>query len=157
MIPNGYRGEIVIFFEEPCGREPIYENGRRLYTLSNAGHLITKFKVNRGYFDREFFFVDEQGSRSKIPEFHWQNFETETKEWNLYRQTPVEEFTKETVGAFWAYGSETYVISQKSFAYLIWSYNDFEREQQVLRNERKASSERADLYLHACREIGESP
>lgn len=41
LIPNGYRGEIVVFLDEQCGSDPAYENGRRIYLIGSDGILIT--------------------------------------------------------------------------------------------------------------------
>lgn len=67
---------------------------------------------------------------------------------------PVESFSKDTVGAFWAYGSETYFVSRNSIGYRIWSYNDLERDSKVTWNESKQFAENAKLELHSCLETG---
>ena len=156
LIPNNYRGQIVVFHDEPCGSELVYENGRRLYEIGNDEDvLITKFKKNRGYLDRKFFYVNEYRERSQIPEFQKQNFETEKKEWSLYSHPiPVDLFTRDTLGAFWAYGTETYGISRNSIAYRVWSYNDLERDDKIRWSENKEFGKEADLILLFCRESG---
>lgn len=126
LIPQNYRGEIVIYMNEECGLEPVFENGRRVYAIPDTGVLITKFGKNRGYLDRKFYLVDEAGKRTEIPLFARQNFETERVEWNDSPEAAYGELTEETVGAFWAYGSETYYHSRNSIAYRITDYRYFE-------------------------------
>ena len=151
LVPENYRGEIVVFYNEPCGQEPEIENGRRVYRLSENGILITKFGENDGFLDRKFYLIDAQGARTQIPLFLWQNFETEKKEMGA-GTTSGHELTKETVGAFHSYGAETYHVSQNSRAYIISDYRYYDRDQKERGRERKAFSETAELYLHGCRE-----
>ena len=74
LIPQNVRGEIVVFYDESCGQEAVYENGSRIYKVPESGILITKFKENPGHLNRKFYSVDADGNRTKIYEFHWQNF-----------------------------------------------------------------------------------
>lgn len=146
LIPLHYQGEIVIFYDEPCGRAVRYENGRRIYEFPNSGILISQFEKNSGHLNRNFFLVDESRSRIEIPQFRWQNFETEKKE------IPNESFTEDTVGTFWSYGSETYHLSRNSLAFIIASYRHFERDQKDRWQESKMFTEKAGELLKRCRE-----
>lgn len=152
LVPNIYRGEIVVFYDEPCGREPKKENGRRIYEISNKGVLITKFKKNQGILDQEFFLVEDEQNRIEIPYFRRQNFETEKKEWTTFQKGPNEEFTRETVGAFFAYGRETYFLSGNSLGYIISNYHYFERDEKERWREGKHFAEVAGKLLKECRE-----
>ncbi len=155
LIPDQYRGQIVIFYDEPCGSEEVEENGRRVYVIGTDGILITKVNKNSGYLNRNFFYVNENWERSEIPEFRRQNFETEKKEWNLYNHpVSVESITFDTVGAFWGYGTEIYALSRNSISYYIWSYNDFVRDPKVMRVEITDFSKKAAQRLQSCRETG---
>ncbi len=152
LIPTDYRGDIVIFYDEGCGQEPLIVKGRRIYQISNDGVLITKFKKNSGYLDQEFYLVDENENRTEIPKFGRQNFHTEKKVWGDFLSTPVEEFTKETVGAFHSYGAETYFFSPKSFGFIISDYRYFDRDSKDISLERKQFTETAVKLLKECRE-----
>ncbi len=151
LIPTDYRGEIVIFYDEACGQDPVIERGRRIYQFSKEGVLITKFKENRGYLDQKFYVVDENENRTEIPQFVRQNFDTEKKEWGDYQSTPVEEFTKETIGAFHSYGTETYFFSPKSISFSISDYRYFDRDSEDISLERKQFTESAVKLLKECR------
>ncbi len=155
LTPNNYKGQIVVFYDEQCGSEEVDENGRRVYVIGTDGILITKVNKNSGYLNRNFFYVKENGERTAIPAFQRQNFETEKKEWNLYNQPiSVESFARDTVGAFWGYGTETYALSRNSFSYYIWSYNDLVRDPKVRGVEITEFSKKARQRLKSCRDMG---
>lgn len=152
LIPNDLRGEIVVFYDEPCGQLPVYRNGRRVYEISTDGVLITQFKKNHGYLDQKFYLADSDNSEIEIPYFQRQNFETEGKEWSLYHSTSVDGFTKESVGAFWAYGSETYFLSHNSFGFIISDYHYWELSENDRWLEGKKFAEIASNQLKNCRQ-----
>lgn len=153
LIPQHHRGEIVVFLDEPCGGEPVLENGSRIYSIGDDGVLITRSKKNDGYLNRKFFSLTAEGDRKPIPEFQRQDLDTEKKEWELFGQPiPVESFSPETVGVFWAYGSKTYQISRNSISYVVGSYNDRKRDSKTREHELNKFAERADKLLQECRE-----
>lgn len=151
LIPDRFRGEFVIFYDEPCGSPPKYVDGRRVYEIPESGVLVTAFDKNKGYLDRKFFFVSNDGITREFPEFHRQNYETERKEWNLYRQTPVEELTKETVGAFWSFGSTLVIESRNLFGYLVADYHYFELPEKERFQKRNQFEQNAKSILKICR------
>ena len=151
LIPKDLRGEIVIFYDESCGQSPIYENGGRIYKIPESGVLVTQFKKNRGYLDRKFYLVDENGNRIEIPQFHWQDFETEKRNQSYFPQTADGELTRETVGAFWAYGAETHLISKNSIAYIIENFQYYEKDSKERWIEGKKFTETADKLFQECR------
>lgn len=152
LIPKDFRGSFVVFYKEPCGRPPVYRDGRRVYEISQEGVLITQFEENRGGLNQKFYLVDSETNEIEIPFFHRQNFETEKKEWSMFHQSPAEDFTKETVGVFWGYGLETFSISQDSFGFVISNYHYFEKEEKDVWLERKQFIEKARITLRDCRQ-----
>jgi len=150
LIPANYRGEIVVFYEEACGESAHFEDGRRIYRLGDDGVLITQHTKNRGFLNRKFFLVDQEGNIEEIPAFGRQDFETEKKEWRTRATRP--DLSKETVGMFWAYGTEMYVTSRNSISYIVASYNEFESgDAQSKFQERKRFTARAAEILDNCR------
>lgn len=152
LIPKEFRGSLVVFYNEPCGRPPIYRNGRRVYEVSQEGVLITQFEENRGSLNQKFYLVDSEKNEIEIPFFRGQNFETERKEWRIFHQGRVEDFTKETVGVFWGYGLETFSISQDSFGFVISNYHYFEKNEKDHWLERKQFIKTATKLLKDCRQ-----
>lgn len=151
LIPKDLRGEIVVFYDESCGQPPVYENGRRIYKIPESGVLITQFGKNLGHFDRKFYLVDESENKIEIPQFHWQDFETEKRNQPYFPQTATAELTKETVGAFWGYGAETYRISKNSISYIIETFQYYEKDSEERWVESKKFIETADKLFQECR------
>ncbi len=151
LIPQNYRGQIAVFYNETCGQETVYENGRRIYKLPESGVLITKFKENRGYLDQKFYLVDQNASKTEIPRFNRRNFDAEQRDRSRFPSISVQNFTKDSVGAFWAYGSETYLLSKDSLSYEITSYDGFERPEKEQFLENKQFSVKAKTLLNQCR------
>jgi len=152
LIPKDLRGEIVVFYDEPCGQQPGYENGRRIYKIPDSGVLITNFKKNRGHLDQNFYLVDENENKNEIPRFHWQSFDSEQRNWYHFHSTPVTELTKDTVGAFWSYGSDTYGLSKNSFSYIISTFKYYEEDQKEQWLERKQFTKMTEKLLKECRQ-----
>jgi hypothetical protein len=151
LIPKDYRGEIVVFLDEECGSEPLMENGRRVYMISESGVLISKFKMNDGYLNRQFYLVDKPGNRQEIPAFDRQQFETEQEEWGAGKSQAFGPLTKETVGAFWAYGRYTYYASRNSIGYWISDHHLFDQNSQESEVARRKWAEQAVEELNRCR------
>lgn len=156
LIPANHRGEIEVFYDEPCGEPPRYEGGRRLYALSPEGVLFTQATKNDGFLNRKFYLIGEDGHREAIPQFGRQNFETEKKERGMNTGVDRQELTKETVGVFWAYGRETYYTSRNSIGYIVSNYRWFDRDQKETSLESKRFSEKAAEMLEKCRGTGRS-
>jgi hypothetical protein len=89
---------------------------------------------------------------TEIPQFLRQNFQTEKNEWNDSHSTPVKEFTEDIVGAFWGYGTETYLFSQNSFSHIISDFRHFERDAKESWLDRKRFTETAVKLLKECRD-----
>ena len=152
LIPKHLRGEIVVFYEEACGQPPLYEDKNRIYQIPESGVLITGFKKNNGHLSRKFYFVDESGNRTEILQLHWQDFDTEKQNWHSFYSNSADALTKDTVGAFWGYGSQTYGLSQNSFSYVISTYRDFEEDQKKQWLESKRFAATAKNLLNECRQ-----
>ena len=152
LIPKDFRGMLVVFYNEPCGRPPIYRDGQRVYEISQEGVLITQFDENRGSLNQKFYLIDSEKNEIEIPFFRRQNFETERKEWRIFHQSPVEDFTKETVGVFWGYGSGMNFVSEDSFSFVISNYLYFEKDEKNRWLERKRFTEMATKLLIDCRQ-----
>ncbi len=156
LIPSEYRGEFVVFYDEPCGTPAEFSEGRRLYRFSSDGVLITQHSENDGYFNRRFFMTDGEGVLHEIPKFGRQDYETEKKEWGTFTSVAKDDgLTKDTVGVFWAYGAETYHTSKKSISYIVSDYRRFEDTDAKVRFlERKRFTEKAVDFLMSCRNNG---
>jgi len=66
LIPNSYRGEILIIFDQPEGKEEEYEGKSRIYRIPENGVLFTKFQYSAGVIDHEYYFIDNSGEKVEI-------------------------------------------------------------------------------------------
>lgn len=61
LIPNGYRGKVVILYDQKNGEEEEFEGNYRVYKIPTNGILKTKFKVKGDSWnigDAKFYFVN---------------------------------------------------------------------------------------------------
>lgn len=71
LIPNDFRGRVVILFNQKNGISREYEGRNRVYKIPASGVLKTKFLSNTGEFglDDTNFFFESDSSRVSIPMF----------------------------------------------------------------------------------------
>jgi hypothetical protein len=85
LIPDSYRGAVEIVFDQDgsstkyknaLGRDSIYtrqpgapvkyEGESRIYEIPANGILLTQFHKNSGSYEAEYYFVDNNGSKTKL-------------------------------------------------------------------------------------------
>ncbi|TXD47817.1 DUF6843 domain-containing protein [Polaribacter sp. IC063] len=66
LIPENYVGTIKIRFNEKNGIEKKYENDKRIYEIPENGILKTKFNPQFGYHFPEYYYISENGKRTKV-------------------------------------------------------------------------------------------
>jgi hypothetical protein len=146
LIPQNFRGKIVIFYEEKCGQEPVYEHGRRIYKLPENGILITNFKKTRGILDQEFYFVDETGNRIPIPKRDVRDFN-----FNGRLSKTGNEPSRDEIAAFYSLAILPTILSGKYQTFVVSSYKFFEKDEKESWNEIKNFSEKSKNLLEECR------
>lgn len=73
LIPNGYRGRIVIFFNQSNGSAKEYIDKTRIYRIPLSGILLTQFEENPGFLSVEqneiayVFYDDSTKKEENIP------------------------------------------------------------------------------------------
>jgi hypothetical protein len=68
LIPKGYSGRVLVFFNTPDGQPLRYENRKRVYEIPTNGVLKTQSALNtRWHNPDEFFYYDSSGLRTPIP------------------------------------------------------------------------------------------
>lgn len=142
LIPQNFRGQFQIAFDESCGQPTNYENGKRIYQIPDNGVLITKFKQTNGVIDRKFFLVDENGNRAEMTDFHWSNFKREQKDWHwTFSRT---EPSKDAVGFFLAY--------RYGLSFIVSDYLSLESEDKETKEKKqKTFQNTVDFLLKECR------
>lgn len=69
LIPEGFKGEVVIFYDQPGGSARRYEEKYRVYNIPGCGVLVTQFDLNkRNMVNDKFYFVSKDGKRREIPQ-----------------------------------------------------------------------------------------
>jgi hypothetical protein len=143
LIPDNFRGHIVVVFNEDCGSSSIYEDGRRIYDFSQNNIVITKSKSQLGVLNRQFYSLDKTGKRTEMPEFHWGNFEEEQKDWHWVFSGS--NLSKNTVGVFWAYRND--------YSFVISDYEFLEKQDMQARDEtQKLFQTKLEAALINCRQ-----
>ncbi len=66
LVPKGFHGKIMIFFDQTDGQEKSYEGTARLYTVPPGGLMKSQFPKNGGCMNDnrlKFFYADSLGNR----------------------------------------------------------------------------------------------
>ena len=147
LIPQDFRGKITIFYEESCGEKPIYESGRRIYKFPENGILITNFKRTKGIIDQEFYFVDENGMRTRIPKKDVRDFNFKDR----LSKTETEP-SRDEIGAFFSWGDAPPIFTGKYNSFVISSYRYFEKPEKESWQIMKDFSEKRKTLLEKCRQ-----
>ena len=66
LVPDGFQGRINVIFNQPNAAPIPVEDGRRIYHIPADGILITNSKLETGFIDQEYYYVDKEGKRIKI-------------------------------------------------------------------------------------------
>jgi uncharacterized protein DUF6843 len=82
LIPEGYRGNVMVVFNQKNGRDEEYEGRRRIYRIPLSGVLFTKFKDEEGFINEEYFYVSRSGHRTKLGVLDTRDF---NEEWTLQK------------------------------------------------------------------------
>lgn len=72
LLPDGFRGKMIVFYNQPDGDEMQYENGARIYNVPSSGYLKTQFPRNGGCMNDDrlnFFYLDSLGTRKPLDYF----------------------------------------------------------------------------------------
>ena len=70
LIPVGFKGKVIIIFEQKNGTPTKYEKGRRIYDIPNDGILLTQFKLAYGLNDSKFYYKDSMDNRVQLTDFN---------------------------------------------------------------------------------------
>jgi hypothetical protein len=79
ILPQGFHGKIIVFFDQPDGQNMHYENDARVYQIPSSGLLKSQFKRNGGCMDDnriQFFYEDSLMRR--VPVDYFLNIDKDT-------------------------------------------------------------------------------
>jgi hypothetical protein len=77
LIPTNFEGSFKVIYGEKCGLNPPTEKGRIILQIPANGILIVKPEFESGIIDHEYYFIDEDGKRTKIEQY--ENYSDGTK------------------------------------------------------------------------------
>jgi hypothetical protein len=77
LIPEGYKGTVLVIFNQPDGEKPEYEDGRRIYRIPQTGVLFTQLKDEQGIINQEYFYISPNGERRKLGVLDTRDFNEE--------------------------------------------------------------------------------
>jgi hypothetical protein len=69
LLPEGFRGKIMVFFDQTDGQEMLYENTARIYQIPVSGVIKSQFPKNGGCMNDgriQFFYEDSVGTRQPL-------------------------------------------------------------------------------------------
>jgi hypothetical protein len=69
LVPEGFRGKIMVFFDQEDGQEAEYENSARVYRIPRSGFIKSQFPKNGGCMNDgriRFFYEDNTGNRAPL-------------------------------------------------------------------------------------------
>jgi len=72
LIPEGFRGKIMVFFDQEDGQKKHYEKESRLYRIPASGFIKSQFPKNGGCMSDgriQFYYEDSLGMRSPLDYF----------------------------------------------------------------------------------------
>jgi hypothetical protein len=81
LIPSNFTGRVNILFNKKEGAAKKYENDRRVYEIPFNGILVTQFKTNDGFTNREYYSTDNEGKRSPLEIFKYEHNKDGTLKW----------------------------------------------------------------------------
>lgn len=155
LIPSSYRGKVHVLFDEQCGQNEVYENGRRIYNVPAGGILLTQFKDEYGFIDQQYFFVDSLGRRVAIPQMDVRDF---NEVWTIEKNP--NEPSRDSLGVFHAGRTGGGTFNDRDFSFqefYVATYQQLKDSFQ-LRYDIKFDSIEQEL-LRDCRKVnpGEAP
>lgn len=73
LIHSNFEGKVNILFDKNAGETKKYQGDRRIYEIPSDGILITQFKANYGFVNRQYYSVDDKGGRTPLEIFEYDN------------------------------------------------------------------------------------
>lgn len=67
ILPAGYRGVVLILYDQTNGEPKKYEQGKRVHEIPPSGILKTQFSVNTGWHRFGEYYYRESGKLTRIP------------------------------------------------------------------------------------------
>ncbi len=127
LIPEGYKGNVLVIFNQSDGEKPEYEDGRRIYRIPQTGVLFTQFKDEQGIINQEYYYISPNGQRRKLGVLDTRDFNEEwTTEKNPHEppRDSLAVFNPGTMGTMGGMGGSDDNNSKVFLGLSVGTYND---------------------------------
>jgi hypothetical protein len=124
LIPEGYRGNVMVVFNQADGRDEEYEGRRRIYRIPATGVLFTKFDDEEGFINEEYYYISPSGHRTKLGVLDTRDF---NEEWTLEKnpqEPPRDSLAVFNPGTMGTLGNSSDPSHKIFIALSVGTYND---------------------------------
>lgn len=124
LIPEGYKGTVLVIFNQPDGEKPEYEDGRRIYRIPKTGVLFTQLKDEQGIINQEYYYISLNGQKRKLGVLDTRDFNEEwTTEKNPH-EPPRDSLAVFNPGTMGTMGNSNDKNSKVFLQLSVGAYND---------------------------------
>ena len=124
LIPEGFKGQVFVIFNQKDGRKEKYEDGRRVYCIPNTGVLFTQFKDEEGQIDQEYFYISKNGNRKKLGVLDTRDFNEEGNTEKNLKEPPRDSIAIFNPGTMGSMGNSDDKSSKVFMELLVGTYYD---------------------------------
>jgi len=124
LIPEDYRGSVMVIFNQKDGQKKEFEGKRRLYRIPSTGVLFTQFKDEQGWIDQDYYLVSPNGQRKKLGVLDTRDF---NEEWTLVKnpkEPPRDSLAVFNPGTMGTMGNSGDTDSKVFLQLWVGTYND---------------------------------
>lgn len=124
LIPEGYKGTVLVIFNQPNGEKPEYEDGRRIYRIPQTGVLFTQLKDEQGIINQEYFYIAPSGKRQKLGVLDTRDFNEEWTTEKNPQEPPRDSLAVYNPGTMGTMGGSDDKNSKVFLQLSVGTYND---------------------------------
>lgn len=95
LIPQNFKGKVSIIYNLKCAPEIKENDGKIIYQIPNDGILLISNNLNDGFINQKYFFVDDIGNKTEIPQMDNRDF---NEEWTIEKN--LNEPSRQKIGIF---------------------------------------------------------
>lgn len=120
LIPQGFKGGVVILFDQPNGVVPDVDAGRFVYPIPSNGVLYVQGPPQPGLVNKEFYYISADGKRTRIEELRITgNTSPEGLPQNKFGNISQDDFENKifvmNTGGFGSFNTPTRIVQFTSF------------------------------------------
>lgn len=146
LIPENFRGQITLIYNEPCGQAIPKVDGRLIYKIPDNGVMILKNEFETGIIDQEYYFVDDNENKiGKVPKLIQQDF---NEDYSLEKNK--NELPRNKIGLFLLGTGRGSTSKNENYSFHIMAVNSWD-SLRVQQNE-VVSDNLIDSLLFKCRQ-----